>query len=206
LPFSYRFAIAVGAAVESACAIPQSALGVVCGGGQHTSPSMSPASARRTVAKRSRVVGVWLCSVAVIFLTGCDAARFRMFGSPTGRSSQSGALHTAPKSALATEPVWGRSAPGEATPAAAETTLVNLVGLDERQVEAVLGPPTEQEDRAPAKTWRYRSDKCTVDLALYPDVQTRVFRTLSYEVMTRKNTAAEERLCLTDLQARRHAK
>jgi len=127
-----------------------------------------------------------------------------------------------PKSALSSKPVWG-SRPTSGDPAAngteskpaetrsvatrsgaaksAEVPPVNLVGLDERQVEAMLGPPTEQEDKPPAKTWRYRGERCTVDLALYPDVETRVFRTLSYEVVTTEDSAAQERLCLADLRS-----
>ncbi len=196
--------------MKSACAVPPSGPGLTGG----TRRWGAPRAAKRYVG---RALGLVSGSIAVIFLTGCDQLRLHDRTSPWA----TGQLHNAPRSALSSTPVWGNPQPGdpaaigapskpaETKPAgvrpaeakSAEALPVNLVGLDERQLEAMLGPPTEREDKPPAKTWRYRNERCTVDLALYPDVETRVFRTLSYEVVTGEDTATQERLCLAELRS-----
>lgn len=74
---------------------------------------------------------------------------------------------------------------------------VQLVGMDENAVQALLGTPSLVEDHAPGKTWRFRKHDCVLSLALYPDVQTRVFRTLSYEVTSDEHNAGAKQLCET---------
>jgi hypothetical protein len=78
---------------------------------------------------------------------------------------------------------------------------VNLIGKSEGEVRALFGPPTTVEERAPGKTWRYRDGKCTLDVQLYPDVQTRQFGTLAYEVKSDDNTDEGNRACLAQLRA-----
>jgi hypothetical protein len=68
-------------------------------------------------------------------------------------------------------------------------------------LRALLGPPTSVEERAPGKTWRYRDGQCSVDIQLYPDVQTRRFGTLAYEVKSDDNTDEGKRGCLAQLQS-----
>src|SRR4029077_17742972 len=79
---------------------------------------------------------------------------------------------------------------------------VDLIGKSEGEVRALLGPPTSVEERAPGKTWHYREGQCTVDIQLYPDVQTRQFGTLAYEVKSDDNTDEGKRGCLAQLQSR----
>jgi hypothetical protein len=76
----------------------------------------------------------------------------------------------------------------------------SLVGMDEPQLVAMLGPPTSEDVQAPGKTWRYRKPHCTVDVTLYPDVQTRIYRALAYEVTSNDNSPDGKRLCLAELQ------
>jgi hypothetical protein len=83
---------------------------------------------------------------------------------------------------------------------------VNLVGMGEEQVRALLGPPATEEDRPPGKVWRYRMGGCTLDLSLFPDVQTRKFGTLTYEVRSDDDTTEGKRICLADLQSRVQAR
>jgi hypothetical protein len=87
---------------------------------------------------------------------------------------------------------------------AANGNAVHLIGLDEAHLQALLGPPTVQEDRAPGKTWKYRNGRCTLNLSLYPDVETRVFHTLSYEVTSDDHTDEGKRLCMVELQSWAH--
>jgi len=82
-----------------------------------------------------------------------------------------------------------------APPAAPAPVPVQLVGLDEGAVQALLGTPSAVEDHAPGKTWRFRRRDCVLSVALYPDVQTRIFRTLSYEVTSDEHNAGAKQLC-----------
>ncbi len=90
------------------------------------------------------------------------------------------------------------STPAPATP----TAPVTLVGKSEGEVRAMLGPPNSVEERAPGKTWHYRDGRCSVDVQLYPDVQTRQFGTLAYEVKSDDNSDEGKRDCLARLQSR----
>lgn len=79
------------------------------------------------------------------------------------------------------------------------------VGLAESQLVARLGQPSaESEDQPPGKTWRYRVKSCIVDIMLYPDVETRTYRALAYEVINDDQSVAGKRLCLAQLEARAH--
>jgi hypothetical protein len=87
-------------------------------------------------------------------------------------------------------------------PATVAPANVNLVGKSESQLRAMLGPPTSVEERAPGKTWRYRDGRCRYDVQLYPDVQTRQFGTLAYEVKSDDNSDEGKRDCMARLQSR----
>jgi hypothetical protein len=89
------------------------------------------------------------------------------------------------------------------TPApTAPSAPVTLVGKSEGQVRAMLGPPTSVEERAPGKTWHYRDGRCSVDVQLYPDVQTRQFGTLAYEVKSDDNSDEGKRDCMARIRSR----
>lgn len=90
------------------------------------------------------------------------------------------------------------STPAPSVPAAP----VTLVGKSEGQVRALLGPPTSVEERAPGKTWHYRDGRCSVNVQLYPDVQTRQFGTLAYEVKSDDNSDEGKRDCMARLRSR----
>jgi len=97
----------------------------------------------------------------------------------------------APQTAAAAPPPPVTTAPAE-----------SLVGKSEGQVRALLGPPTSVEERAPGKTWHYRDGRCSVDVQLYPDVQTRQFGTLAYEVKSDDNSDEGRRDCLGRFRSR----
>jgi hypothetical protein len=81
-----------------------------------------------------------------------------------------------------------------------------LAGKSESELRAMLGAPTSEEDRPPGKRWRYRDGQCTLDVQLYPDVQTKKFGTLAYEVKSDDNTDEGKRVCLAQLQSRAQAR
>jgi hypothetical protein len=89
------------------------------------------------------------------------------------------------------------------TPAEAATQGVDrMIGLDEAEIQSVLGPPMLQEDRAPTKLWVFRSRSCTINVTLYPDVETRQFHALSYEVTSDAHSAERTRQCVTEFSSR----
>jgi hypothetical protein len=89
------------------------------------------------------------------------------------------------------------------TPAEAATQGVDqMIGLNEAEIETVLGPPMLQEDRAPTKLWVFRSRSCTINVTLYPDVETRQFHALSYEVTSDAHTAERTRQCVAEFSSR----
>jgi hypothetical protein len=156
--------------------------------------------------------------VACLFLiSGCDVANNaqRDFNRVIhGSSSASASSRSAPASHSARA---GTAAKPAATPdakleepkpqppprdTAAATGDVNLVGKSEGQVRTLLGPPTSVEERAPGKTWHYRDGSCSVDVRLYPDVQTRQFGTLSYEVRSNDNSDEGKRDCMARFRSR----
>ncbi|HZX83482.1 MAG TPA: hypothetical protein VFF19_07965 [Reyranella sp.] len=89
-----------------------------------------------------------------------------------------------------------------ARPASTGGPALSLAGKSETELRAMLGAPTSEEDRPPGKRWRYRDGQCTLDVQLYPDVQTKQFGTLAYEVKSDDNTDEGKRVCLAQLQSR----
>jgi hypothetical protein len=89
-----------------------------------------------------------------------------------------------------------------ARPASTGGPALSLAGKSEAELRAMLGAPTSEEDRPPGKRWRYRDGQCTLDVQLYPDVRTKQFGTLAYEVKSDDNTDEGKRVCLAQLQSR----
>jgi hypothetical protein len=154
----------------------------------------------------------------VLVLSGCQVARNaqsdlnRLVNSdPVARPKPAAAAPrpatAAAKPAPSTEPsVVAVTAEKIAPTNTAASGPVNLIGKSEDDLRTLLGPPNSVEERAPGKTWRYRDGQCTVDIQLYPDVQTKRFGTLAYEVKSDDNTDEGKRGCLAQLQSRAQAK
>ena len=92
------------------------------------------------------------------------------------------------------------SAPASRT--ASNPAAISLAGKSEQELRAILGAPTSEEDRPPGKRWHYRDGHCALDVQLYPDVKTKQFGTLAYEVRSDDNTDEGKRVCLAQLQSR----
>jgi hypothetical protein len=97
------------------------------------------------------------------------------------------------------EPQQTASSPPAPPAASASATLM---GKSEGQVRAMLGPPTSVEERAPGKTWHYRDGRCSVNVQLYPNVQTRQFGTLGYDVQSDDNSDEGKRACMARIGSR----
>jgi len=92
--------------------------------------------------------------------------------------------------------------PEEGAPQVGTQGVDRLIGLNETEVETYLGPPMLQEDRAPTKLWVFRSKNCTINVTLYPDVETRQFHALSYEVISDVHTVERTRQCIAEFSSR----
>ena len=161
--------------------------------------------------------------VGLLLLSGCEAARNMRDDFSRLTSSQPAAQRSQPAKSVAstTRP---RTAPTASTspdapvaspatsdepparPAATGAPALSLAGKSETELRAMLGAPTSEEDRPPGKRWRYRDGQCTLDVQLYPDVQTKQFGTLAYEVKSDDNTDEGKRVCMAQLQSRAQAR
>jgi hypothetical protein len=159
--------------------------------------------------------------VGLLLLCGCEAARnmrddfSRLTSSqPTAQKSQPArnvasttrprttpTASTSPDAPVAAAPATVSDTPPASPPATGGPAL-SLAGKSETELRAMLGAPTSEEDRPPGKRWRYRDGQCTLDVQLYPDVQTKQFGTLAYEVKSDDNTDEGKRVCLAQLQSR----
>ena len=172
-----------------------------------------------------QTVGVGLL---LLLLSGCEVARnarddFVRLTSSQPAHSQVRKTPPAPSlvaargrtasspSASAVEPsVTGSGAASETESttavAAKDVPAIDLTGASENKLRALLGAPTSEEDHPPGKQWHYRDGKCTLDVQLYPDVQTKQFGTLAYKVKSDDNTDEGQRLCVAQLQSRLQAR
>jgi len=162
--------------------------------------------------------------VGLLLLSGCEAARnmrddfSRLTSSqPTAQRPQAAksvASTTRPRAptTTSTSPEAPAAAPAAASeepparPASSGGPAFALAGKSETELRAMLGAPTSEEDRPPGKRWRDRDGQCTLDVQLYPDVQTKQFGTLAYEVKSDDNTDEGKRVCLAQLQSRAQAR
>jgi len=77
-----------------------------------------------------------------------------------------------------------------------------LIGLSFAQMAALLGQPALQEERPPARAWAYNAATCVLTIFFYPDIATREFRALTYELKMESASEAERGRCLRDLRPR----
>jgi hypothetical protein len=75
-----------------------------------------------------------------------------------------------------------------------------LVGLSFDQTRALLGLPTRQEEKPPAKVWTYSGTDCELTIFFYADINTQEFRALTYEVRGNGETGGSDDQCLAQLK------
>jgi hypothetical protein len=162
-----------------------------------------------------RIVCALLLMVSVAACEPLRSARddlTRLTSSPPSAQKRALASRSAPSAPV--PPVASRRDPdktegqnsGLAPPEVGAAEPVNLVGKSEGDLRALLGPPTSEEENAPGKTWRYRDGQCALSVRLYPDVNTRQFATLGYEVRSDDNTDEGKRACLAQFGSRAQAR
>jgi hypothetical protein len=167
-----------------------------------------------------RVVMRHTVSVGLLLLSGCEAARnmgndFARLTSPQSppvqpKKKAQPAVRPRPAGTTPVSPETSASATETASASpirsSSDAPAVTLTGKSDNEVRALLGAPTSEEERPPGKRWRYRDGQCTLDVQLYPDVQTKQFGTLAYEVKSDDNTDEGKRLCLAQIQSRVQAR
>ncbi len=94
-------------------------------------------------------------------------------------------------------------------PAVVETVkpqIDDLIGWNETEIRTVFGAPAAQEDHAPTKRLVYHDRQCTMNVTLYPEVETRQFQALNYEVNADDGSAKRQQACVAEFSARLPAK
>ncbi len=89
---------------------------------------------------------------------------------------------------------------------APQPQIDELIGWNESEIKTVFGTPAVQEDRAPTKQWVYRAKKCTMNVTLYPEVETKQFHVLNYEVNSDDGSAKRQQTCVAEFSSRLPAK
>jgi len=85
------------------------------------------------------------------------------------------------------------------TAAGASLDPKQLVGLGFRATAHLLGSPTKEEEKPPAKIWTYSNEECELDIFFYSDINTREFRALTYEIKDKQATGGSDDRCLARL-------
>jgi len=92
-----------------------------------------------------------------------------------------------------------------APPKEAEIPVIapgELVGSDFTSVLLVLRRPDTVQTSALSVVWTYSPPECTVQLFFYPDIQTKVFRLLKYDLKSDAGEKSADRsACLHDIMA-----
>lgn len=158
--------------------------------------------------------------VGLLLLSGCDMARnmrddfTRLTSSkPAASQPKKGAPPTQPTppqtNQAATPPSRPPTAPapvspGPVSPAPEPSAITSLplAGKSESQIRAAFGAPSTEEERPPGKRWRYRDGPCTLDIQLYPNVETKQFTTLAYDVRNNVDSDEGKRVCMAQFQSR----
>ena len=108
--------------------------------------------------------------------------------------------------APASSPAATEAAATSPAPPPPNASPVRFAGKSEKEIRALLGPPTEELNRPPGKRWLYRDGQCTLYVQFFPDIQTKQFAALSYEVGSDNDTDEGRRLCLAQFQSRVQAR
>ena len=137
--------------------------------------------------------------LSLILLSGLAAGC-----SHSDKTDQSNAVQTAaPPTQVAMAP---EAAPPHVkkpkAPVAPRAQIDELVGWNESELKTVFGAPASQEDHAPTKRLVYHLKQCTLNVTLYPEVETKQFHALNYEVNSDDGSAKRQQACIAEFTSR----
>jgi hypothetical protein len=96
-------------------------------------------------------------------------------------------------------PPPGTIPPEPDTSEAALKSPEEVIGLDLAQISRLLGEPAFRTEQPPAKVWSYAGNGCAMRVFVYPDIKSRVFRALTYEIQGTDGSPLAKRRCFTGL-------
>lgn len=187
---------------------------MICGPSVRPSQAKQPVRSARAAAP-IRAIIVACASVALLAACGAkrvqppavDMAQVRLAGElgglpprpdgkpadrPEGSTLEVTALPPEDEAATAGELALQPSRPASA-----------LIGLNEEEMRARYGDPTQILEAPPGIRWQYGdgAQGCTVQVFFFMEVATRQMRVLSYEVTGDGDAAQSEQQCLADFTA-----
>jgi hypothetical protein len=147
-----------------------------------------------------------LSILAVVVLTGCQLFKPTLPPAPPPPETAAAPEPPAPPPPPPPEPAplpaqkpaqVAATAPIAAPPPGPDPK--ELVGLDFGQTQHLLGKPSKQEEKPPAKVWVYDGTNCDLTIFFYADINTQQFRALTYEIKHHQATEGTDDQCLAQL-------
>jgi len=117
---------------------------------------------------------------------------------PPGDGPPAADAAPAPPTDGASPPPGTISPPPDTTEAALKNPE-EVIGLDLAQISRLLGEPAFRTEQPPAKVWSYAGSGCAMRVFVYPDIKSRVFRALTYEIQGTDGSPLAKRRCFTGL-------
>ena len=117
-------------------------------------------------------------NAAIGFLFAFSAAGCEAVDDLSATLSEGWSRLTAPDAASPATP----ESPKEAPVKTAGLVPQKLIGLDQRQVQDLLGVANRTREVSPAVVWEYRTKGCGLDVFFYLDLASQRFRALAYDI------------------------
>ena len=152
---------------------------------------------------RTRFPKLTVVTVAVMALSGCETMNAALFPQKSDPAPAQ-AAGPAQANAAPTSSVAPDVRPGVKPPSPPRTIdPKSLVGKNQGNIRALLGPPTTTQNAAPATIWRYTTQACSLDVFFYMDLGTNTLRALTYDTnLTEAGTNDEvTSRCLGSIQS-----
>lgn len=73
-----------------------------------------------------------------------------------------------------------------------------LIGLDSARIAELLGRPAAEAEVSPARVWTYKGKSCVLQIFLYPEINTKEFRALTYAINNGTDAAGRQQ-CLEEV-------
>jgi hypothetical protein len=132
---------------------------------------------------------------AICVLGGCEALEGVLLKAPHPAEGEKPTSEAAlPSRGTATAAVEPPARPGvkPARPAVPSVDPKVLIGKNQTEAEAVLGPPSVVQNAPPATIWQYRVNGCTLDLFFYMDMGSNSLKALAYDAKLAEAVANED--------------